>query len=68
MNMVRVTATGLVYAGIGSAAAQTFFHDLAGWLMMPLALAAMGIELYLLRRLFVPCQSHVASGGWSVEG
>jgi exosortase len=53
MNLFRVTATGLVYAGIGSAAAQTFFHHLAGWLMMPLALAALGVELFLLRRLIV---------------
>lgn len=66
MNLVRVTATGLVYAAVGSAAAQTFFHDLAGWLMMPLALAALGLELYLFRRLFVPCS--VASGEWKVEG
>lgn len=52
MNLVRLTATGLIYAGIGAPAAQTFFHDLAGWLMMPLALAAVGLELTLLRRLF----------------
>ena len=66
MNLVRVTATGLVYACVGSAAAQTFFHDLAGWLMMPLALAALGFELYLLRRLFVPCR--VERDGWRMEG
>ena len=65
MNLVRVTATGLVYAAIGSAAAQAFFHDLAGWLMMPLALAALGLELYLLRRLFVP--DRVTGGGWRVD-
>lgn len=52
MNLLRLTATGLVYAVVGAPAAQTFFHDLAGWLMMPLALAAVGFELYLLRRLF----------------
>ncbi len=52
MNLLRLTATGLVYAVIGAPAAQTFFHDLAGWLMMPLALAAVGLELFLLRRLF----------------
>jgi exosortase len=53
MNLVRVTATGLVYAGIGGQAAQEFFHNLAGWLMMPLALATLGLELFLLGRLFV---------------
>jgi exosortase len=53
MNLVRVTVTGLVYAIVGAPAAQTFFHDLAGWLMMPLALAALALELNLLGRLFV---------------
>ncbi|HTU23149.1 MAG TPA: exosortase/archaeosortase family protein, partial [Gemmataceae bacterium] len=52
MNLVRLTATGLLYALVGAPAAQLFFHNLAGWLMMPLALAAVGAELYLLRRLF----------------
>lgn len=52
MNLLRLTATGLVYAVVGAPAAQAFFHDLAGWMMMPLALAAVGFELYLLRRLF----------------
>lgn len=52
MNLLRPTATGLVYAVVGAPAAQTFFHDLAGWLMLPLALAAVGFELYLLRHLF----------------
>lgn len=52
MNLLRLTATGVLYASVGAPAAQTFFHDLAGWLMMPLALAAVGLEMYLLRRLF----------------
>ena len=59
MNLLRLTATGLLYAILGAPVAQMFFHDLAGWLMMPLALAAVGLELYLLRRLF-PYQSFVA--------
>jgi exosortase len=54
MNLVRITATGLVYGAVGNSAAQAFFHDLAGWLMMPLALAALWLELYLLDRLFLP--------------
>jgi exosortase len=53
MNLLRLTGTGLVYATVGSQAAQAFFHDLAGWLMMPLALATLALELYVLSRLFV---------------
>ena len=53
MNLVRITATAYVYATLGAAAAHAFFHDLAGWLMMPLAFAALWLELAVLRRLFV---------------
>jgi exosortase len=54
LNLVRITATGLVYAAVGDRAAQSFFHELAGWLMMPFALAALWLELVVLDRLFVP--------------
>jgi exosortase len=57
MNLVRITATGLVYGAVGDKAAQAFFHDLAGWLMMPLALAALWLELQLLANLFVAPKS-----------
>jgi exosortase len=56
MNLARLTATGLVYSLGGAPAALTFFHDLAGWLMMPLALAAVGLELYLLRRIIISAE------------
>ncbi len=47
-NVARITATGVVYQTLGEDAAQTLFHDLAGWLMMPLALALLWLELKLL--------------------
>ncbi len=52
MNLLRITATVYVYCTLGAAAAHAFFHDLAGWLMMPLAFTALWLELALLRRLF----------------
>jgi exosortase len=54
-NVARITATGLAYHawGADSAAARAILHDLAGWLMMPLALALLWVELVLLGRLFV---------------
>jgi exosortase/archaeosortase family protein len=51
-----------VYLGLGGFAlidmsggefAQTFFHDWAGWLMMPLALALMWIELQIMQRMII---------------
>ncbi|HVS38293.1 MAG TPA: exosortase/archaeosortase family protein [Gemmataceae bacterium] len=53
MNLIRITATAYVYATLGATAAHAFFHDLAGWLMMPAAFAALWLEMALLGRLFV---------------
>lgn len=53
MNLFRVTIAGITYRLVGSAAAQTFFHDVAGYLMMPLALALLGFELWFVDRLFL---------------
>jgi len=44
-NVVRITATGVAYETVGGETGQFIFHDLAGWLMMPLALALLGIGL-----------------------
>lgn len=54
-NVIRITATGFAYhlGGRDSQLAQLIYHDLAGWLMMPLALAMLWLELQLLRRLFI---------------
>jgi exosortase len=55
-NVARITATGLAYYAWGqhSAAAHAILHDMAGWLMMPLALLLLWGELRLMSRLFVP--------------
>ena len=63
MNLVRITATAYVYCTLGAAAAHAFFHDLAGWLMMPLAFAALWLELAVLSRLFVAVQQGVKGQG-----
>jgi exosortase len=52
-NVVRITATGVAYETVGGEAAQFIFHDLAGWLMMPLALVLLAAELRILTRLFI---------------
>jgi exosortase/archaeosortase family protein len=55
VNVVRITATGLAYHawGPGSTAAKAIFHDLAGWIMMPLALFLLWLEMRFLNRLFI---------------
>jgi exosortase len=52
-NLLRITATGLLHDTAGKEVADAVFHDLAGWLMMPVALAFLGLELKLLGRLLV---------------
>jgi exosortase len=52
-NIVRITATGILYEMNVGAVAHAVFHDLAGWLMMPLGLALLGLELKLLSALLL---------------
>jgi exosortase len=52
-NIVRITATGVLHETVGSEVANLVFHDLAGWLMMLLALGLLGLELLVLQRLIV---------------
>jgi exosortase len=54
-NVIRITATGVAYhvAGRDSSVAQMIYHDLAGWLMMPMALAMLWGVLKFLANLFV---------------
>lgn len=53
-NVVRISLTGLLHVKVGGEVADAFFHDFAGWLMMPLALALMWLELQITGRVFLP--------------
>jgi exosortase len=55
-NMVRIVATGWCYYLITDSTARHWAHDLSGWLMMPLALLLVGLELGVLSWL-VPKES-----------
>jgi len=50
-NIVRVVATVVLYVTCGGETAQRFVHDFAGIIMMPLAVALLIGELWLLDRL-----------------
>src|SRR5256885_1195616 len=52
-NIVRITLTGLMYEFGYADLAQQFFHDVAGWFMMPLALGMMWVELKVMKHLFI---------------
>jgi exosortase/archaeosortase family protein len=51
-NIIRITVTGVLHKTAGSEVADLVFHDLAGWLMMPLALGMLWTELRLLNWVF----------------
>ena len=54
-NVIRITATGVAYhlAGKDSSVAELIYHDLAGWLMMPMALGMLWLELKFLANLLL---------------
>jgi exosortase len=53
-NVIRITATGILHKVAGPKMADLVFHDLAGWLMMPLALVLMWAELKLMSWVIAP--------------
>lgn len=52
-NVTRITVTGLLHVTVGGVVADHVYHDLAGWLMMPLAMGMLWLELWLLAHMFV---------------
>jgi exosortase len=52
-NVVRITATGFLLEYVSSQTANLFFHDMAGWFMMPLGLTMLALELTVLSKLFI---------------
>lgn len=59
-NILRVTATGLMYEMGYSEMANHFFHDVAGYFMMPLALGMLWIEVKLLAALVIEAPARQA--------
>jgi exosortase len=55
-NVVRITATGIVHRAWGQDAGN-LIHDWAGWLMMPLALFLLWLEMKYLDHLLLDVRS-----------
>jgi exosortase len=53
VNMIRIIVTGVLHETVGHRLANVVFHDLAGWLMMPVALGLLWFEITLLGLLLV---------------
>ena len=52
-NIVRITATCVLYETAGTQWAKVVFHDLAGWLMMIMALGLLKLEMWMLAQLLI---------------
>ena len=55
-NVFRITLTGLAFEFFGPEAAEKVFHDLAGWLMMPMAVALLSLEMTILAKMTIEPQ------------
>ena len=54
VNSIRITITGLLFQVADSEFAERVFHDWAGMVMMPMAMAMLYFEQYLLSNIFLP--------------
>lgn len=74
VNSIRITVTGLLYQVASSEVAEMVFHDLAGWVMMPMALGMLFLLQQILANLFIAEDTVVAAvaprrqGAGSVSG
>ncbi|HEY2839328.1 MAG TPA: exosortase/archaeosortase family protein [Pirellulales bacterium] len=53
VNVIRITMTGVIYQMIGVEIGDRFFHGPAGWIMMPIAMGFLFLELQVLANLLV---------------
>jgi exosortase len=65
-NVFRISLTAVAYRTVGKGWGDFIFHDLAGWLMMPLALGLLWGALKLLDFLLVPAAADNGSAAADV--
>lgn len=53
VNIIRISVTGVLYVTTSEEVAEKVFHDLAGWVMMPMALGLLYCEYQILNHLFI---------------
>lgn len=59
-NVLRIATTGIMHETVGRELADKVFHDLAGWLMMPMGLFFLWLELTFLDRLVRPTPTSIS--------
>jgi exosortase len=59
-NVIRIAGTCVLHETVGHELADKVFHDLAGWLMMPMALTFLWAGVAVFDRVLVPMTQPVA--------
>lgn len=52
-NIARITLTGILHETVGGNVANHFYHDLAGWLMIPFALVLYWCVIWMFSNILV---------------
>jgi exosortase len=52
-NIARITLTGILHETVGGHVADKFYHDLAGWVMIPFALVLYWLEIWIFSHILV---------------
>ncbi len=52
-NLIRLVITALLFIMVSNEVAERFFHDFAGWVMMPLAVFILVGEMWIMARLVI---------------
>ena len=55
-NIARITLTGILHETVGGPAADHFYHDLAGWVMILFALLLYWGEIWLLSHILIEAE------------
>jgi exosortase len=63
-NVARITITAILYDQVGERTGSIFFHDVAGWFMMILALGMLWVEAWLLSHLLLEPESEEDEIRW----
>ncbi len=61
-NILRIAATAVAYEFGNEKMAELIFHDLAGWLMMPVGLLLLWVELLIVSMIFVEIEQPEIGG------
>lgn len=67
-NIARIILTGVLHETIGGQIADKFYHDLAGWVMIPFALVLYWCEIWIFSHILVEVEATSVLAGISNSG